>query len=154
MIFLDKFNSLITLRTNTRLALIDKLSLTNTYACPDLLKACLFIDLKGLENFDSPRLLAAIFVLTLLGGTRPYVVRFNLFQTFHEKDYDAKVVLDLNSIMAYKFSQHLSTYILPFLSKADFSFYALKNSKGVIVNFTIADLSFIRVIETHSIFFK
>lgn len=149
-----KYNFSLTARSSVRLAFIDKLNLSNSYSAPRVLSSKLFIDLKNLDNFDSPRLIAAVFVLSILSGAKPYVSRFNLFQTFHEKDYDAQVVVNLNSLSTFRFLELISTTILPFLAKADLSSYALKMNKGFLVNFTIADLSFIRVVETHSIFFK
>lgn len=150
----EKFNTRLNHSLNFRTSIAEKLNLKNSYNCPTLLRSKLMIDLKGLENFDSPRLLAAIFILTLLGNSKPYVLRFNLFQTFHDKDYDAQVVVDLNKKKSQRLTELLSLDIMPFLPKADLSSYALKNKHGVLVNFTIADLSFIRVVETHSIFFK
>lgn len=138
----------------SRIALLDKLNVANSFACPTLTGAKLTINLLRLDNFDSPRLLAAMFILTLLSGCKPYVSRFNLFQTFHEKDYDAQVAVTLNKNSAIAFMELFALNITPFLSKVDLSSYALKTKKGVVVNFTIADLSFIRVVETHSIFFK
>lgn len=150
----NKFNNNLTFGKTSRLVLLDRLNLTNSFACPTLSRAKLSIALTRLENFDSSRLLAAVFILTLLSGCRPYVVRFNLFQTFHEKDYDVHVAVDLPRASAESFSELFALHILPFLPKADLSSYALKIAKNIVVNFTIADLSFIRVVETHSIFFK
>lgn len=150
----EKFNVQLNHRLNLRTSVLEKLNVQNSYACPGILRAKLMIDLKGLENFDSSRLLAAIFILTLLSGSKPYVLRFNLFQTFHDKDYDAQVIVNLNKGKTKKLTELLALNIMPFLSKADLSYYALKQEHGVLVNFTIADLSFIRVVETHSIFFK
>lgn len=149
-----KFHLTSTTCLTSRLLLIEKCQLNNSYALTNFTRVKLLIELNALENFDSPRLLAALFLLTILGGSKPYVLKFTLFQTFHEKDYDAKVVLDLANSLAYRFVELMSFEVLPFLSKVDLSSYALKIKKGTMVNFTISDLSFIRVVETHSIFFK
>lgn len=150
----NKFLSEATYKSVLRTTLIEKLNLMNTYSCPSLRRGRAFVELKRLENFDNSRLLAAIFILRLLGGRKPYVLRFGLFQTFHTRDYDAAVVVDFNSKASYKFVESVSLNILPFVAEADFSCYASENKEGVVVNFTISDLSFIRVVETHSIFFK
>lgn len=154
MVLVSKFLRELTNKSVLRVALLDKLLLTNTYACPTVFRGRLFFELKNLNSFDSSRILAASFALRLLGGSKPYFVRFGLFQTFHNKDYDALAVVDLNAKFAHQLIEIISVNILPFVAKADFSTYALKNKEGVEVNFTVADLSFIRVIETHSIFFK
>lgn len=149
-----KFNSYLNYKKSSRLLFIDKFGLTNSYGCPSLENTKLWIDLKSLENFDSSRLLAAVFILRILGGSKPYIIRFNLFQTFHEKKYDARVVLTLGNQLTHSASEMLSIDVLPFLAKVDLSAYAKNSIDGFIANFTIADLSFIRVVETHSIFFK
>ena len=48
----------------------------------------------------------------------------------------------------------LAHEILPFVAKADCKVSVLTGEEGIVVLFAISDLSFIRVIETHSIFFK
>lgn len=154
MVLVSKFGNDLTYSSTTRLALMEKLGVSNTYVCPSLLRGRLFIELKNLINFDSSRIIAAAFLLRLLSGAKPYVLRFGLFQTFHNKEYDVLVVVDFGARHAFNFIETVSVNILPFIAKADFSIHALKSKEGVTVNFTVADLSFIRVIETHSIFFK
>lgn len=154
VIALSKYLNKLTYNSTVRLALIEKLALENTYMCPGVIGGRLFIELNNLINFDSSRVLAAFFVLRLLSGKKPYFLRFRLFQTFHTKDYDALAVVDFGVESAHELIELVSIQVLPFLSKADLSSYALKGKKGVVVNLTISDLSFIRVVETHSMFFK
>lgn len=134
--------------------MVDKLALLNSRACPELVRITLFIDLKSLEDFDSSRLLVAMFILRILSGQRPYISKFGLFQTFRERDYDALVRVDLSYRAAHRFVETMGIRILPFLPTADFTNKYCENSHGVMVNFSISDLSFMRIVETHSIFFK
>lgn len=154
MVLPIKFENKLTYTSTLRKVLIEKLPILNTHACPKFQRAKMYLNLSKLENFDSSRVLAAIFALKLLSGGKPYVIRFRLLQTFHTKSYDAVVVVDGNADATLNIVELVSTKILPFIAKADFTSYALKNKTEVIVNITIADLSFIRVVETHSIFFK
>jgi hypothetical protein len=149
-----KFKNFPTFNKFLRTSFIDKLSLTNTFANPRISKVTVFLDLKSLDSFDSARLVAAFFILRLLSGRKPYVLRFGLFQTFRERDYDVVVSVDLTTARLYDFLAILAYKIFPFLSKADFSSNALVMEDGIAVNYAVADLSFIRVVETHSIFFK
>jgi len=154
MITVRKFNKLSTALRTFRITFIDKLNVQNTFLVPKIKGAEVFIELKSLENFDNSRLIAAAFILRLISGQKPYVSRLGLFQTFREKDYDAQVRVDLSLHTLYDFLDLLAHDVLPFLSKADFFSNAILSKEGVVVNFTISDLSFLRVVETHSIFFK
>lgn len=151
---IQKFNIYNTYKRSFRIAFFDKLLSQNTYALPSVVKASLFIDLKSLEDFDSSRVIAAMFILRLLGGRRPYVVRFGLFQTFHDKVYDAYVQVNLAGDALYNFLGLITYDIIPFLAKVDFLFNYTSSDEGIVANFTIADLSFLRVVETHSVFFR
>lgn len=151
---LRKFNSIATHTAVLKTALFDKLNLSNTFSCPSVVYGSLFIELKSLDNFDNTRLIAAVFILRLLSRRKPYVARFGLFQTFREKDYDILVRVDLRTGALLQFIELLAHDILPFLPKADLICNALKKRNGFLINFIIMDLSFLRVVETHSIFFK
>jgi len=149
-----KFSGVVTHLAVFRTSLFDKLNLRNTFSCPQVVWGSVLIELKSLESFDSSRLVAAVFILRLLSKNKPYVARFGLFQTFKEKDYDMSVRVDLRGIDLIRFIELLAYDILPFLPKADLIFNALKIKDGFIVDFIIMDLSFLRVVETHSTFFK
>lgn len=149
-----KFNSFSSYLAVFRVALFDKLNLSNSFSCPSLSSGSVFIELKSLENFDNTRLVAAVFILRLLSKRKPYVARFGLFQTFREKDYDVLVRVDLHNSTLFQFVELLAYDILPFLPKADLIASASKKKNGFLVNFIILDLSFLRVVETHSTFFK
>jgi len=151
---LSKYNNISTFSNVFRLSFIDKLNLKNTYLSSPKLNGFVYVDLKALDDFDSSRLIAAVFVLKLLTMQRPYVARFGLFQTFRERDYDILVRVDLRQDSLYAFFEVLAYEILPYISRADCFSDALTTKNGILVNFTILDLSFIRVIETHSAFFK
>lgn len=148
-----KYNNKLTFFRTLRLSFVDKLNLRNTYAITGV-TAAVHIDLKNLEDFDSTRLIAAVFAIRLLTGSKPYVSRFGLFQTFKEKDYDASVRVDVRGSGVFALLEVLAYEILPFVAKADCLADALENKKGIVVLLAISDLSFIRVVETHSIFFK
>lgn len=149
-----KYSNDATYKLTARRAFLDKLNRANSFTSSKLIGAKLYITLTRLDTFDSSRIIAALFILTLLSGCKPYIVRFGLFQTFHEKDYDAIIVVNLNKRKIYSFFETLSLGVVPFLPKADLRVHALKIGGGVVVQLAIADLSFIRVVETHSIFFK
>lgn len=151
---LTKFKNFLTYKKYTRLSLIDKNLILNTFLLPSVQSASVFLDLKLLEDYDNSRLLASMFFLRLICNRKPYVSRFGLFQTFLRKEYDALVKVDLRGKILYEFLETLSLGILPFLSKTDFDKRTLKTPNGVVVNFSILDLSFLRVVETHSAFFK
>lgn len=138
-----------------RLVGIDKLLLRNSFSCPNIYFSTLVVELTGLDNFDNTRLVAAMFILRLLSGKRPYIVKFGLFQTFYDKQCDATVQVTITGTEVFNIVSTLSSNILPFLSKVDFlKFVKVEKNKGCVIYFTIFDLSFIRVVETHSIFFK
>lgn len=137
-----------------RLALLDKFRLDNTFSQPHVNSIILSIDLKNLDTFDSSRLLASVFILQLLGKQKPYVVRFGLFQTFKEKDYDAFVVLTLTGPKALDFLELFGQEILPFTSRVDVKVNKKLSKNGVAVKFTVLNLSCIRIVETHSVFFR
>lgn len=137
-----------------RTSFIDKLSPRTTFFCAAGVSGTVSIELKNLEDFDSVRLIAANFILYLLTGSRPYVARFGLFQTFKEKEYDVIVRVNVRKLNALRLLETLSYEIFPFIARADCVSRVTSINKGVVVGFTISDLSFIRVVETHSIFFK
>lgn len=149
----NKYSSGVTFLKTLRVSFVDKLNLRNTYliAAPT---ASVVIDLKNLEDFDNSRLVAAMFALRLLTGCKPYVARFGLFQTFKEKNYDMLVRVNVGANKIFSFLEILAYEILPFIAKADCSASALIEEQGTVVLLAISDLSFIRVVETHSIFFK
>ena len=148
-----KYNNRLAFLKTLRLSFVDKLNLQNTYKLFTA-AAVVTIDLKNLEDFDSTRLIAAMFATRLLTGCKPYVSRFGLFQTFKEKDYDALVQVEVRSFALFELLEVLAHEILPFVAKADCKVSVLTGEEGIVVLFAISDLSFIRVIETHSIFFK
>jgi len=113
----------------------------------------LSIDLKSLDNFDSNRLIASMFILRILSNRKPYVTRFSLFQTFREKDYDASLIVNIRRLQLYKFIDLYSSKVSPFLPKLEIKCNK-KLKKGIAAEFTLLDLSFIRVVEVHSVFFK
>lgn len=149
----NKYNIAPLVSKTLRTSFIDKLSLRTTFFAAGV-SGTVSIELKNLEDFDSVRLIAANFILYLLTGVRPYVARFGLFQTFKEKDYDVIVRVSVRKLNALRLLETLSYEILPFIARADCTSRVTSISKGVVVGFTISDLSFIRVVETHSIFFK
>ena len=154
MIAVAKFNFSKHASGILRLCAIDKLGSTNINCTPVLRKANLAIDLEALADFDDSRLIAAVFILRLLSGGRPYISRFGLFQTFHTRAYDVYVQVNINRELAYKLVGTLSERVFPFLAKADFSMNIIKTKKGTLVGMAISDLSFVRVVETHSVFFR
>lgn len=149
-----KYKNNLTFVKTLRVSFLDKLNLRNTHAIPGVTAASVTIDLKNLEDFDSSRLIAAMFATRLLTGCKPYVSRFGLFQTFKEKAYDAVVRVDVRSDKVFELLEVLAYEILPFVARADCVTSALIEEYGTVVLFAISDLSFIRVVETHSIFFK
>lgn len=150
----QKFKFDKTYRNTFRAMFFDKLSIHNTYMVPQPRSACVFIDLKALEDFDSSRIIASVFILRLLSGRKPYVVRFGLFQTFHTKTYDAFVQVTLKGYALQTFLGVLSYSIMPFLTKVDFSLKNRLLNNGILTEIVISDLSFLRVVETHSVFFR
>lgn len=150
----QKFNYSYVYKQAFAVALIDKLRLSNLHSLSLPSRALVHIDLQSLEDFDSSRVLASTFILRLLTGKRPYIARFGLFQTFHEKDYDAFVQVSLVGSSLYQFLGLLAERVLPLIAKVDFSESCVVEDKGVVARFAISDLSFIRVVETHSIFFR
>lgn len=148
-----KYNNRVAFFKTLRLSFLDKLNLCNTFIVNSP-TAEVIIDLKNLEDFDSTRLIAAMFAMRLLTGCKPYVSRFGLFQTFKEKDYDIVVCVTVRSVRIFMLLEILAHEILPFVAKVDCTTRALNIGEGTVVLFTISDLSFIRVVETHSIFFK
>lgn len=154
MIALRKFNFSSHYEQALRVALIDKLALKNAYTVPSIANSFLAINLKELSDFDDSRLIAAVFILRLLSGGRPYIARFGLFQTFHTKSYDALVHVNVRQMATYHMMGLLAERVLPFIAKADFTTNVVKKKNGILVFMTIADLSFIRVVETHSVFFR
>jgi len=149
-----KYNVASVLTKTLRTSFIDKLNAKNTFFCAKGVAASVYIEMKNLEDFDSVRLIAAHFILYLLTGCRPYVARFGLFQTFKEKEYDVVVRVDVRKQALLRLIEALSYEIFPFIAKADCTSQINIVKKGIVVGFTISDLSFIRVVETHSIFFK
>lgn len=151
----NNLNFLTTYRSIIRQVVLDKLLVSNSYACPTIRSGALFLELRNLDSFDTSRLVAASFLLKILTNRRPYVTRFSLFQTFHNKNYDVSVRVDLRGTALFEFIKILVSDILPFLSKLDVEKQVVAGYlKGSLVSFTIHDLSFMRVIETHSVFFK
>lgn len=149
-----KFNTLKTTALTSRTLFLDKLLRSNTFACPILKQGSIFIELRALETFENPRIVAAMFILRLLAQQRPYVARFGLFQTFREKRYDVLVRVDILNSPLFNFTEFLACKILPFLSRADLFFNALTKKNGFVLELAIMDLSFLRAVETHSVFFK
>lgn len=137
-----------------RMTFIDKLNIKNTFSCGKGVSASVYVEMHNLEDFDSVRVVAAHFIIYLLTGCRPYVSRFGLFQTFKEKEYDATVRVEVRRQATFYLLEVLAYEILPFIAKADCTTQLISRVDGIVVLFTIADLSFIRVVETHSIFFK
>lgn len=154
MVFLTTIDSLRSYNVTTRPALVDKFCLVNSFAMPTIFSVILSVNLLNVAGFDSSRLVASFFLLRLLTGQRPYVSRFGVFQTFKKSDYDISISTTLSKTHVADFLTFLSKGILPFMSKSDFSANFSKTCKGVVVTYTISDLSFIRVVETHSAFFK
>jgi len=154
MIESQKFNFLASSERTLRPMLFDTLSLANTFEVPTPLSSRVFIELKALDDFDSSRLIAAVFILRLLTGRRPYVARFGLFQTFHTRSYDAVVQVTLSGDSLQRLVGTLSYSVLPFIAKVDFSFKTRILREGAVADMVISDLSFLRVVETHSVFFR
>jgi len=141
-------------KSTFRVISINKLNLTNSFSLPEFKKISVFLVLNKLENFDNSRLVAASFILKLLTKQQPYVVKFNLFQTFKKKDYDINICVSLRNNNMYNFISVLSNLVIPALSKVDSRVkYSLCNS-CIVANFAILDFSFIKIVETHSIFFR
>ena len=149
----QKFNFSSSYKKIIRLLLLDKFNYTNSYSIPKLESVSLSIDLKSLDNFDSNRLIASMFILRILSNRKPYVTRFSLFQTFREKDYDASLIVNIRRLQLYKFIDLYSSKVSPFLPKLEIKCNK-KLKKGIAAEFTLLDLSFIRVVEVHSVFFK
>lgn len=137
-----------------RLCFSDKWGSQNVFSTPRLVDSYAVIELKELSDFDDSRLIAAVFILSLLSGGRPYISRFGLFQTFHTRVYDVLVQVNVGTSGAYNLVNALAERVLPFLAKVDFSMNIQKKKNGTLVGMTIADLSFVRVVETHSVFFR
>lgn len=154
MVAVRKFNFLEQYGATLRLSLFDKVGSRNAYNCPTLTGAYAVIDLRDLHDFDDSRLIAAVFILRLLSGGQPYLSRFGLFQTFYTRDYDISVYVSVTKVPAFRLLTTLAERVFPFLAKADFSSTFLKKKNGILVGMTIADLSFVRVVETHSVFFR
>lgn len=153
LVISNKYNNRATFLKTLRLSFLDKLNLQNTYKVMGV-SATVMFDLKNLEDFDSTRLVASMFAARLLTGCKPYVSRFGLFQTFREKDYDVVVQVEVRGWALFEFLGVLAYEILPFVAKADCKSSILGGGEGIVVLFAISDLSSIRVIETHFIFFK
>ena len=151
---IPKFNNKISYSKTISLALLDKVNLKNTFSKPTLSSMTVFIVLKSLENFDSPRLVASSFLLRVLTNQKPYIVRFGLFQSFKEKECDILIQVNLSKTNLHNFFFFLAYNILPFLPKNDLNFSYSKFNKSVVVFFTISNLSFIRFVEMHSAFFR
>jgi hypothetical protein len=149
-----KFNFSEQYKKTSRVLLLDKLGSTNINLCPSVGVSYLTIELRELSDFDDSRLIAAMFILRLLSGGRPYISRFGLFQTFYTRAYDVSVYVSVNKFGAETLLTTLSERIFPFLAKADFSKNFLKTTNGILVGMAISDLSFVRVVETHSVFFR
>jgi len=149
-----KFDNLNFYNNSVRLPIIDKYNYSNTYQCPSFSGAILFIELRNLDTFESSRLIASFFVLRLLTGQKPYISRLNVFQTFKKSDYDLTVLVSIRGNNLFNFLELLGYELLPFTSKIDVKSNIVKNKYGIVVNFVISDLSSIRVVETHSAFFR
>lgn len=149
-----KFNFFEQYKKTSRIFLLDKLGAGNVNLCPFVGTAYATIELRELSDFDDSRLIAATFILRLLSGGRPYISRFGLFQTFYTRAYDVSVYVSVKKASASLLLTTLSERIFPFLAKADFSKNFLKTKNGILVGMTISDLSFVRVVETHSVFFR
>lgn len=151
---MTKFDNLNFYKNSARLPIIDKFNYLNTYQCPSFSSAVLSIELRGLETFDSSRVIASFFVLRLLTGQKPYISRLNVFQTFKKSEYDSLIIVSIQGNTLFSFLELLGYELLPFTSKIDIKSNIVKNKYGVVVNFTISDLSSIRIVETHSAFFR
>jgi hypothetical protein len=134
----NDFNFSLTYSGILREVVSSKVLVSNTFGCPKFVSGCLFLELSNLDNFDSSRLVAASFILTILSHRRPYIIRFRLFETFHEKDYDITVQVNLIKTTLFNFIKILASDILPFLSKVDFEkSFGVGGLKGNLVCFTI-----------------
>lgn len=151
---MGKFDNLNFYTKSARPTLIDKFNCSNSYQPPLFSSAVLFIELRGLDTFESSRLIASFFVLRLLSGQKPYISRLNVFQTFKKSEYDSVVLVSIRGARLFDFLELLGYELLPFTSKIDVKSNIVKNKYGVVVNFTISDLSSIRIVETHSAFFR
>lgn len=149
-----RFNLISFYSSTLRLSLLDKFLAHNLYLIPDISAGILSVQLKDLSDFDDSRLIAAVFILRLLSGGKPYISRFGLFQTFYTRNYDSVVEVRIGRHASYSLVALLAERVLPFLAKADFRINIQKKKNGTLVTMTIADLSFIRVVETHSVFFR
>jgi hypothetical protein len=154
MIGIAKFNLFAQSSKTLRLTMLDKFAATNVNKIPIITRAYAAIDLESLTDFDDARLIAAVFILRLLSGGRPYISRFGLFQTFHTRAYDMYVQVNVGKRLAHNLVTVLVERVFPFLAKADYSSSLTKIKKGTLVGMTISDLSFVRVVETHSVFFR
>ena len=151
----NKFNYLDSYARTTRLILIDRLALNNSYEVPEISFIVLSVSLSNLEDFDSSRIAAGSFLLRLMSDQKPYIIRFGLFQTFKEKKYDVIIQVSLRErSRRYKFLSLFGGAIIPALTKKEaYPIFSFRNLR-VVANFAVKNLSFIRVIETHSAFFR
>lgn len=100
------------------------------------------------------RVLAAFFLLRVLTGKKPFISRFGCFQTFKKKNYDLIVEVTLVKEAIYTFLSLFSISILPELNILDLTTNLIVSKKFSIYFFSVRDLSFLRVVETHSVFFR
>lgn len=154
MLKLTKFSINNTWNKTLRAVLISKLNLSNSFSISEFTGVNIFLVLNNLDNFDSSRLVAASFILNLISNKRPSVLKFSLFQTFKKKEYAVHLCVSLRNESMYTFLSVLTNVILPSLSKSDVKVsYSLRNLCFV-ASFAITDFSFIKIVETHSVFFR
>ncbi len=154
MLKLTKFNNNYTWRNTLRFVTINKLSLSNTFSVLTFNNVNIFLVLNNLENFDNSRLVAASFILKLISNQQPFVTKFSLFQTFRKKDYEITICVSLRDEKMYLFLSMLASAAIPVLSKADARVSFSSFNSCIVANFAIFDFSFIKIIETHSAFFR
>lgn len=138
-----------------RVLVIDKLHVTHTFKRIGLTKATVFMNLTGLISFNDPKLIASAFALFLITGKKPYITRFGMFETFHYIRCD--IMLSVNAIdyfTMFRIFQFIGCRALRAISKHDLDIndFSSFSSNGIFLS--IANLNFLRVFETHYVFFR
>lgn len=139
-----------------RLLAIDKIGLKNTYSIPSFDRIVLTITLQELDDFDDIKLISSAFALFLISGRRPYITRFGVFQTFRTTSCDVILTVTLtDEFTICEVFQFISCQVLVYVSKHDLQINEFVSETGLTgIFFSLANLNFLKVIETHYIFFR
>lgn len=148
------FNLKLAFDTSYRISTIDKYLLTNSFSLPKCELVTLSLKLTNLESFNSPRVVAAFFLLRYLSGRKPFITKFNIFQTFKKKRYDIHLQINLRNHSMYDFLCYFSSIILPNVPKLDLRYLILNSKEEMIYRYSISDLNFLKLVEMHPIFFR